>query len=168
MYRRVARVRPPGTGFLPGFATLLDRPQIVGGFINWLGGRRYLKGEFRGRRVVILLQRKRGRYDPPGHLVLSMETGAAATMESHDFANWPDRGTEPALFALEVKHELRLTHRDPPPEGVVAADQVLHSSGPLRAAEVAERARGDARAGRLDRAHFQSVQPSIDLESLPA
>ena len=102
----------PGTGFLPGFATLLDRPEIVAGFINWLGGRSYLKGEFRGRRVVIMLQRKRGRYDPPGHLVLSMETGAAATMQSHDFANWRDRGTEAALFALEVKHELRLTHRD--------------------------------------------------------
>ena len=102
----------PGTGFLPGFATLLDRPQIVGGFVNWMGGRSYLKGEFRGRKVVILLQRKRGRYDPPGRLVVSMETGAAATMESHDFANWPDRGTEMALFALEVNHELKLMHRD--------------------------------------------------------
>ena len=45
-------------------------------------------------------------------LATHRETGAAATMDSHDFANWPDRGTEPALFALEASHELRLTHRD--------------------------------------------------------
>jgi hypothetical protein len=102
-----------GTGFLPGFAKLLDRPQIVGGFINWLGGRSYLKGEFRGRKVVILLQRKRGRYDPPGRLVVSMETGGAATMDSHEFASFTsDRGTELALFALEARHALRLTHQD--------------------------------------------------------
>ena len=102
-----------GTGFLPGFAHLLDRPQIVGGFVNWLSGRSYLKGEFRGRKVVILLQRKRGRHDPPGRLVISLETGAAAAMESLDFAGYrPDRGTELALFALEAKHELRLSHQD--------------------------------------------------------
>jgi hypothetical protein len=102
-----------GTGFLPGFAHLLDRPQIVGGFVNWLSGRSYLKGEFRGRRVVILLQRKRGRHDPPGRLVVSMETGAAAAMDPHDFAgDRPDRGTELALFALEGEHQLRLSHQD--------------------------------------------------------
>ena len=100
-------------GRLPGFAHLLDRPQIVGGFVNWLGGRSYLKGEFRGRKVVILLQRKRGRHDPPGRLVISLETGAAAAMEPLDFAGYrPDRGTELALFALEAKHELRLSHQD--------------------------------------------------------
>ena len=102
-----------GMGFLPSFAHLLDRPQIVGGFVNWLGGRSYLKGEFRGRKVVILLQRKRGRHDLPGRLVVSMETGAAAAMEPLDFAGYrPDRGTELALFALEAKHELRLSHQD--------------------------------------------------------
>ena len=74
---------------------------------------RYLKGEFRGRKVVILLQRKRGRHDPPGRLVISLETGAAAAMEPLDFAGYrPDRGTELALFALEAKHELRLSHQD--------------------------------------------------------
>jgi hypothetical protein len=103
----------PGKGFLPGFAELLDRPQIVTGFINWFSGRSYLKGEFRGRKVVILLQRKRGRYDPPARLVVSMETGAAAAMDSHDFAGYKsDRGTELALFVLEATHELRLMHRD--------------------------------------------------------
>lgn len=102
-----------GNGFLPGFATLLDQPHFVGGFMNWLGGRSYLKGEFRGRRVVILLQRKRGKYDPPGRLVVSMETRATATMEPHHFAGYrPDRETELALFALEAKHELQLMHQD--------------------------------------------------------
>ena len=62
---------------------------------------------------MILLQRKRGRHDLPGRLVVSMETGAAAAMEPLDFAGYrPDRGTELALFALEAKHELRLSHRD--------------------------------------------------------
>ena len=32
-----------GTGFLPGFAHLLDRPQIVGGFVNWLADARTSK-----------------------------------------------------------------------------------------------------------------------------
>ena len=102
-----------GTGFLPGFAHLLDRPQIVGGFVNWLSGHSSLKGEFRGRKVVILLQRKRGRHDPPGRLVVSMETGAAAAIDPHDFAgDRPDRGTQLALFALEGEHQLRLSHQD--------------------------------------------------------
>ena len=62
---------------------------------------------------MILLQRKRGRHDLPGRLVVSMETGAAAAMEPLDFAGYrPDRGTELALFALEAKHELRLSHQD--------------------------------------------------------
>jgi hypothetical protein len=102
-----------GNGFLPGFARLLDQPQFVGGFMNWLGGRSYLKGEFRDRKVVILLQRKHGKHDPPGHLVVSMETRATATMDSHQFAGYrPDRETELALFALEAKHELRLMHEN--------------------------------------------------------
>ena len=103
----------PGQGFLPGFAKLLDHPQIAGGFINWLGGRTYLTGGFRGRKVVVLLQRKRGRHDAPGRLIVSMETGATATMNPPDFAGYrPDRGTELALFALEARHELRLMHQD--------------------------------------------------------
>jgi hypothetical protein len=102
----------PRTGFLRGFAKLLNRPQIVGGFINGLSGRSYLKGEFRGRKVVILLNRKRAEHDTPGRLVLSMETRAAATMDPHEFAGYmPDRETELALFALEAKHELRLMHQ---------------------------------------------------------
>ena len=101
------------TGFLPGFAQLLERPHIVGGFANWLSGRSYLTGEFGGRKVVVLLQRKRGRHDLPGRLVLSMETGAAAAIDLHD-GTGPglDRGAEPALFTLEARHELRLTHQD--------------------------------------------------------
>lgn len=102
-----------GTGFLPGFAKLLDRPQIVGGFANWLSGRSYLTGEFGGRKVVVLLQRKRGRHDLPGRLVVSMETGAAAAIDPHDCAGpSTDRVAEPALFTLEARHELRLTHQD--------------------------------------------------------
>jgi hypothetical protein len=105
-------IRVPGNSFLQGFATLLDRPEIVAGFINWSSNRSYLKSEFRGRKVVVLQQRRPGDHGRT-YLVVSMETGAAATMESHDFAAYkPDRETELALFALEVKHELRLTHQE--------------------------------------------------------
>jgi hypothetical protein len=58
---------------------------------------------------VILLQNRRGNYK----LVVSMETHSAATMESYDFTGYrPSREAEMALFALEVKHDLRLMHRD--------------------------------------------------------
>lgn len=102
-----------GTGFLPGFAQLLERPQIVGGVANWLSGRSYLTGDFGGRKVAILLQRKRGRHDLPGRLVVSMATGVARAIDSHDLAGaLSDRGAESALFTLEARHELRLTHQD--------------------------------------------------------
>ena len=75
--------------------------------------------KFRGRKVVILLQRKRGRHDLPGRLVVSMETGAAAAMEPLDFAGYrPDRGTELALFALEAKHEAQAVPSDGCPEAL--------------------------------------------------
>ena len=99
------------TGFLPDFAKLLDRPEFVDDLRNTLSGRTFLKGEFRGRKVVILLQR--GRQSHPHMLVLSMETNAAMTMESYEFAGYrADRDGELALFALEAKHELVLRLRD--------------------------------------------------------
>jgi hypothetical protein len=101
--------RRPKKGFLHDFAKLLDRPQFVGGSSNSMIGCSFLKGEFRGRKVVIMLQDWRGRYK----VVVSMETHSATTMESHNFIGYrPDRETEMALFALEVKHDLRLMHRD--------------------------------------------------------
>src|SRR4030095_101250 len=53
--------RPKG-GFLSDFATLLDRPEFVHGLENTLANRAFLKGEFRGRKVVVLLQNGRGEY----------------------------------------------------------------------------------------------------------
>jgi hypothetical protein len=60
---------------------------------------------------VILLERKLADHDAPGRLIVSMETRAAATIHSHEFAGDSDRETELALFALEAKHELRLMHQ---------------------------------------------------------
>ena len=101
----------PRLGFLPNFAKLLDRPEFVDDFRNRLSGRTFLKGEFRGRKVVILLQR--GRRSRPHMLVLSMETHAAMTMDSSEFAGYKaDREGELALFALEAKHELVLRLRE--------------------------------------------------------
>ena len=100
----------PKKGFLHDFAKLLDRPEFVDGLGNRLIRRSFLKGEFRGRKVVILLQN--GRRRSP-RIVVSMETHATATMETYDFGGYrADRETELALFALEVKHELTLRHSD--------------------------------------------------------
>jgi hypothetical protein len=101
----------PRMGFLPDFAKLLDHPEFVDDLRNRLSGRTFLKGEFRGRKVVILLQH--GRAESPHVLVLSMETRAGTAMESYDFAGYrADREGELALFALEAKHELVLRLRD--------------------------------------------------------
>ena len=97
----------PRVGFLADFAKLLERSEFVNDFTNTLSGRTFLKGEFRSRKVVILLQR--GRRGRPPMLVLSMETHTAMTMDSYEFAGYrADREGELALFALEAKHEFVL------------------------------------------------------------
>ena len=96
-------------GFLRDFAKLLDQPEFVDSFGNRLVQCWFLKGEFRGRKVVILLQRSK----TVKMVVVSMETRAAITMEPADFTGYrADREGELALFALEVKHDLRLQHAD--------------------------------------------------------
>ena len=102
--------RPKAT-FLADFASLLDRPEFVHGLENTLVKRAFLKGEFRGRKVVVMLQNGRGQYSR--NFIVSMETRAPVTMESHDFADYRgDREGELALFALEVKHEFLLRHEE--------------------------------------------------------
>jgi len=52
-----------------------------------------------------------GDYEPM--IVVSMETRAGARMETYELAGFkPDRGTELALFALEVKHDLAVKHEE--------------------------------------------------------
>jgi hypothetical protein len=96
-----------GGGLLADFAKLLEDPVFVDDLDNrWLK-RALLKGEFRGRKVAVLL--KRGR-DSPG-IVVSMETHATRPMWAYEFAEYKaDRDAERALFALEAKHDLGLTH----------------------------------------------------------
>ena len=99
----------PKTRFLSDFATLLDRPEFVHGLENTLAKRAFLKGEFRGRKVVVMLQNGRGEYSR--NFVLSMESHAPVTMDSYEFTGYrSDREGELALFALEVKHEFMLRH----------------------------------------------------------
>jgi hypothetical protein len=101
--------RRPTRGFLPDFAKLLDRPEFVDESGPGPITRSFLKGDFRGRKVVILLQTRRG----VGKLVVSMETHSRATMESHDFTGYrSDREGELALWALEVDHKFGLRHSD--------------------------------------------------------
>jgi hypothetical protein len=99
----------PKRGFLPDFATLLDSPEFVN--VGWPVKRSFLKGQFRGRKVVVLLQHYTGRYK--NMVVVSMETHATVTMENYDLAGYrPDRQTELARIALQERHELRLRHAD--------------------------------------------------------
>jgi hypothetical protein len=98
--------------FLLDFAKLLDRPELVDGLANRVSRRSCLKGEFRGRKIVVLLAQVDNEYQEY-NLVVSMETRAIGAMDSYSFANYrPDRETELALYALEVTHALRLRHDD--------------------------------------------------------
>lgn len=98
------------TGFLAHFAKLLDRPEFVDGLANRLSNRSFLKGEFRGRKVVVMLQRMRGRYRD--RIIVSMETHASRLMDTFEFGGRTDRETEMAVWALEVKHEFKLRHEE--------------------------------------------------------
>jgi len=100
-------IRVPGNSFLQGFATLLDRPEIVAGFINWSSNRSYLKGEFRGRKVVVLQQRRPGDHGRT-YLVVSMETKATQTVDEHELLRIRYARDDQALDALQG---LRLTHQ---------------------------------------------------------
>lgn len=99
------------TRFSPAFGTLLECPEPLGSFSDHVAGRSGLKGQFRGRNVVILVEQ--GDESEDSTLVVSMETHAPRTMDTYDFAGYKaDREGEVALFALEVKHDLRLRHMD--------------------------------------------------------
>src|SRR5262245_53958290 len=64
------------------FAALLEHPEFVEGAGNAVLRRWFLKGEFHGRKVVVLMQQQRRRFDPA--IVLSMETRARTAMEHAD------------------------------------------------------------------------------------
>lgn len=100
--------------FLPALAKLVDRPEIRRGLANYLGGRSYLVGEFRGRRLTVLLKLKVMKYGEPGYLVIAMETCASPQWLEHDDfeAHARDRDGELALFALKAQHDLELALQD--------------------------------------------------------
>ncbi len=101
----------PKARFLTHVAELLDRPEFVHGLENTLAKRAFLKGEFRGRKVVVMLQNGRGEYSR--NLIVSMETNAPAAIESYEFTGYrSDREGELALYALEVKYEFVLRHEE--------------------------------------------------------
>ena len=101
----------PKTAFLSEFATLLDRPEFVHGLENTLAKRAFLKGEFRGRKVVVMLQNGRGEFSR--NFVVSMETHSPVALESYEFTGYKsDREGEVALFALEVKHDFMVRHEE--------------------------------------------------------
>ena len=100
-----SKALPPA--FLRGFATLVDDPEFVDSGISRQVHRWFLKGQFRGRKVVILFEQEIER--EYGRIIVSMETHATGEMETHDFTGYSaDREGELALFALDAKHDLKL------------------------------------------------------------
>jgi hypothetical protein len=96
------------TRFAADFARLLESPRPSDGVGDWIANRSAITGEFRGRKVAIVLQ---DRNEEPSTLVIAMATHAAPTMDTYDFAGYKgDRDGEVAAFALEVKHGLKLRH----------------------------------------------------------
>jgi hypothetical protein len=101
------------TRFLAGFSKIIDRPEIRQGFVNYLDGRSYLVGEFKGRKMRVLLQVSASEASERGHLIVSMETSAPLALEHSDFEQHArDRDGELAIFALKARHDLRLALRD--------------------------------------------------------
>ena len=99
------------SSFLSDFATLLERPEFVQGLENTLARRAFLKGKFRGRKVVVMLQNGRGEFSR--NFIVSMETHAPVTMATYEFTGYrSDHEGETALFALEVKHQFALRHEE--------------------------------------------------------
>jgi hypothetical protein len=97
----------PKKGFLPDFAKMLEHPEFVESDDN--RRRSFLKGEYRGRKVVVMLQLGWQRWQPM--VVVSMETQVEAVVESAELTGFRnDREGELALFALEVTHDLKLRH----------------------------------------------------------
>lgn len=100
-----SKSKPPA--FLRGFATLVEGPEFVNSGIYKQVRRWFLKGQFRGRKVVTLFEQEIER--EYGKIVVSMETHATGEMETHDFTGYSaDREGELALFALDAKHDLKL------------------------------------------------------------
>jgi hypothetical protein len=101
--------RLPRQGYLQDFAKLLDGPEFVNGPHIGPTRRHSLDGKFRGRKVTVVLQNRRGVHK----IFVSMETHSARLMESFEFTGYrPSREAEMALYALEVTHDLRLTLGD--------------------------------------------------------
>jgi hypothetical protein len=101
--------RLPRQGYLQDFAKLLDGPEFIDGPHPGPTTRHSVKGGFRGRKVLIVLESRRGAYK----IAVSMETHSAETMKSYEFTGYrASREAEMALYALEVKYSLRLTLGD--------------------------------------------------------
>jgi hypothetical protein len=101
----------PKARCLTDFAKLLDRPRFVYGLENTLAKRAFLKGEFRGRTVVVMVQNGRGDY--ARNLIVSIETHAPTPIESYEFTGYrSDREGEhgrPVTESTPLKPGIRTT-----------------------------------------------------------
>lgn len=103
-------------GFGAGFATLLRNPVGGGNSLGqFLTGREHVGGEFEGRPVVLVVHRKRSRYQV-GHLTVAMQPGSGTAGLAGDAAFIWNLVRDPegreALSRLEKNHGFQLAFED--------------------------------------------------------
>lgn len=113
----IAALTRGGGGFTPGFATLLRDPSgSWSGLVPFVTGHEHVAGEYEGRRVVMEVRRKRGRYQL-GSVTLAMQpsSGVVTGPGGEGAFLWElvrdDEGRE-ALSRLEKRLGLRLELAD--------------------------------------------------------
>jgi hypothetical protein len=89
----------PKKGFLPDFAKVLEHPEFVES--DDIRRRSFLKGEFRGRKVVVMLQLGWQRWQPM--VVVSMETQVEAVVESAALTGFRDDREGELALLFEIR-----------------------------------------------------------------
>jgi hypothetical protein len=105
----------PGLTFVPGFASLLERPAGRSGLWPFLTGVETIGGQYRGRPVLLIVHHKRGR-NTLGYLTVAMQPVAASdTIAKHSgaFREWiHEPAARKAWDDLELRQELKLSFGD--------------------------------------------------------
>jgi hypothetical protein len=102
----------PGLSFVPGFASLLERPAGKSGLWPFLTGVERIGGQYQARPVLLIVHHKRGR-NTLGYLIVAMQpsdAGKMAASRSGAFREWiREPAAREAWDDLELRHELKLS-----------------------------------------------------------
>jgi hypothetical protein len=104
----------PGLTFVPGFASLLDRPAGESGLWPFVKGVERVGGQYQGRPVVLIVHHKRGRHTL-GYLTVAMQLPDTHFVDAASGAprEWlREPAAREAWDELELRHELKLAVGD--------------------------------------------------------